>query len=99
MLEYLSAFYGGRFCLLPFSSAGQGGVFFMLVGIFIGFWVGILPGLGGAATLALMLPFIYKMDPTSAFAFLLGSNAVTATTGDITSILFGVPGEGTTAST
>jgi TctA family transporter len=29
----------------------------------------------------------------------LGSNAVTATTGDITSILFGVPGEGTTAST
>jgi TctA family transporter len=39
------------------------------------------------------------MDPTSAFAFLLGSNAVTATTGDITSILFGVPGEGTTAST
>ena len=30
---------------------------------------------------------------------LLGSNAVTATTGDITSILFGVPGEGTTAST
>jgi len=46
-----------------------------------------------------MLPFIYKMDPTSAFAFLLGSNSVTATTGDITSILFGVPGEGTTAST
>ena len=46
-----------------------------------------------------MLPFIYKMDPTTAFAFLLGSNAVTATTGDITSILFGVPGEGTTAST
>ncbi|MBI2210300.1 MAG: tripartite tricarboxylate transporter permease [Deltaproteobacteria bacterium] len=71
----------------------------MLVGIFIGFWVGILPGLGGAATLALMLPFIYKMDPISAFAFLLGSNAVTATTGDITSVLFGVPGEGTTAAT
>src|SRR5215510_6394788 len=42
---------------------------------------------------------INKMDPTSAFAFLLGSNAVTATTGDIPSILFGVPGEGTTAST
>ena len=53
----------------------------MLVGIFIGFWVGILPGLGGAATLALMLPFIYNMDPTSAFAFLLGSTAVTSTTG------------------
>src|SRR3989338_4650374 len=99
MLEYLSAFYGGLLSILPFTSQGQEAFFFMLVGIFIGFWAGILPGLGGAAPLALMLPFIYKMDPTSAFAFLLGSNAVTATTGDITSILFGVPGEGTTAST
>jgi putative tricarboxylic transport membrane protein len=98
-MEYIDAFYSGLIKILPFTSQGQQAFFFMLVGIFIGFWVGILPGLGGAATLALMLPFIYKMDPTSAFAFLLGSNAVTATTGDITSILFGVPGEGTTAST
>ena len=71
----------------------------MMIGIAIGFAVGILPGLGGATTLALMLPFIYKMDPTTAFAFLLGSHAVTATTGDITSVLFGVPGEGITAAT
>ena len=98
-MEYIDAFYHALLNILPFSSQGQQAFFFMLVGVFIGFWVGILPGLGGAATLALMLPFIYKMDPTSAFAFLLGSNAVTATTGDITSILFGVPGEGTTAST
>ncbi|MBI4491014.1 MAG: tripartite tricarboxylate transporter permease, partial [Deltaproteobacteria bacterium] len=98
-MEYVDAFYNALINILPFTSQGQQAFFFMLVGVFIGFWVGILPGLGGAATLALMLPFIYKMDPTSAFAFLLGSNAVTATTGDITSILFGVPGEGTTAST
>jgi TctA family transporter len=98
-MEYIDAFYHALLNILPFSAQGQQAFFFMLIGIFIGFWVGILPGLGGAATLALMLPFIYKMDPTSAFAFLLGSNAVTATTGDITSILFGVPGEGTTAST
>jgi TctA family transporter len=98
-MEYIDSFYNALLNILPFSSQGQQAFLFMLVGIFIGFWVGILPGLGGAATLALMLPFIYNMDPTSAFAFLLGSNAVTATTGDITSILFGVPGEGTTAST
>jgi len=98
-MDYIDAFYHALINILPFTDQGQQAFFFMLVGIFIGFWVGILPGLGGAATLALMLPFIYKMDPTSAFAFLLGSNAVTATTGDITSILFGVPGEGTTAST
>src|SRR3990172_4684105 len=98
-MEYVESFYNALISILPFTNQGQQAFFFMLVGIFIGFWVGILPGLGGAATLALMLTFIYKMDPTSAFAFLLGANAVTATTGDITSILFGVPGEGTTAST
>src|SRR5512135_2030341 len=70
----------------------------MLLGIFLGFWVGILPGLGGATTLALMLPFIYTMNPVEAFAFLLGMHSVVATTGDITSILFGVPGEATTVA-
>ena len=99
MLDYLAAFQAGLFNILPFTAQGQQSFLFMLVGIFVGFWVGILPGLGGATTLALMLPFIYTMDPTTAFAFLLGANAVTSTTGDITSILFGVPGEGITAAT
>ena len=71
----------------------------MLVGIGVGLLVGILPGLGGAATLAMMLPFVYPMDAVSAFAFLLGMHAVTATTGDITSVLFGIPGEATSAAT
>src|SRR3954451_17089185 len=39
---------------------------FMLLGIGVGFWVGLLPGLGGATTLALMLPFIYNMQPGGA---------------------------------
>jgi TctA family transporter len=72
---------------------------FMLLGIGVGFWVGLLPGLGGATTLALMLPFIYSMTPVEGFAFLLGMHSVVATTGDITSVLFGIPGEGTTAAT
>jgi len=71
---------------------------FMLLGILVGFWVGLLPGLGGATTLALMLPFVYNMQPVEAFAFLLGMHSVVATTGDITSVLFGVPGEATTAA-
>ena len=71
----------------------------MLVGVAIGLLVGILPGLGGAATLAMMLPFVYPMDAIGAFAFLLGMHAVTATTGDITSVLFGIPGEATSAAT
>jgi TctA family transporter len=71
----------------------------MLIGVAIGFAVGILPGLGGPTTLALMLPFVLKMTPVEAFAFLLGMLAVTNTTGDITSILFGIPGEPTSAAT
>ncbi|PYN35241.1 MAG: hypothetical protein DME01_12335 [Candidatus Rokuibacteriota bacterium] len=71
----------------------------MLLGMALGFVVGLLPGLGGPTTLALMLPFVFKMTPIEAFAFLLGMLAVTATTGDITSILFGIPGEPTTAAT
>ena len=71
----------------------------MMIGIVVGFMVGILPGLGGPTTMALMLPFVFKMSAVEAFAFLLGMSAVTNTTGDITSILFGVPGEPTTAAT
>src|SRR5215210_4740928 len=83
--------------LLQVLQPGTFGI--MLVGVAIGFAVGILPGLGGAATLALMLPFVFPMDAVTAFAFLLGMHAVTATTGDITSVLFGIPGEATTAAT
>src|ERR671922_1296803 len=99
MLEYLQAFNQGLIDVLPFTAHGTATFLYMMLGMAIGFAVGILPGLGGATTLALMLPFIYNMEPTTAFAFLLGSNAVTATTGDITSVLFGVPGEGITAAT
>src|SRR3989304_1432883 len=72
---------------------------YMLLGIALGFWVGLLPGIGGLSTLALMLPFSYSIkEPISAFAFLLGMLAVTGTTGDLASILFGIPGEGSSAA-
>jgi TctA family transporter len=94
MLEMMGAFLSGFYQVFVPST-----FLLMSVGIVIGFVVGILPGLGGPTAMALMLPFIFKMSPVEAFAFLLGMTAVTATTGDITSVLFGVPGEPTTAST
>src|SRR5579885_385997 len=90
----MEAFWAGLLNVFTWPTFG-----FMLVGIAIGFAVGILPGLGGPTALALMLPFIFDMKPVDAFAFLLGMLSVTATTGDITSVLFGVPGEATTAAT
>jgi len=94
MFELFQAFFEGLVQVFAWKT-----FLFMTIGIAIGFAVGILPGLGGPVTLALMLPFIFKMEAVEAFAFLLGMAAVTATTGDITSILFGIPGEAITAST
>jgi TctA family transporter len=94
MLDIFQSFATGFYNVFTWSTLSLMGV-----GIAVGFVVGILPGLGGPTTLALMLPFIFKMSAVEAFAFLLGMSAVTATTGDITSVLFGVPGEPTTAST
>ena len=94
MFEIANAFVASFFQLFSGSV-----LLLMTIGIVSGFAVGILPGLGGPTTLALMLPFIFQMKPIEAFAFLLGMAAVTATTGDITSILFGIPGEPTTAAT
>ncbi|MFB3059815.1 MAG: tripartite tricarboxylate transporter permease [Candidatus Binatia bacterium] len=89
------AFISGLMQVLSWPAFG-----FLLIGAAVGFVVGILPGLGGLSTLALMLPFVWTIkEPISAFSFLLGMHAITGTTGDITSILFGIPGEGTAAAT
>jgi TctA family transporter len=90
----IEALFEGLFLVLQWKALG-----FMMLGVLLGFWVGLLPGLGGATTLALMLPFVYTMQPVEAFAFLLGMHSVVATTGDITSVLFGVPGEASSAAT
>jgi putative tricarboxylic transport membrane protein len=94
MIDMANCFVAGLIQMFDPTTFGL-----MLLGVAIGFAVGILPGLGGPTTLALMLPFIVKMKAVEAFAFLLGMAAVTNTTGDITSILLGVPGEPTTVAT
>lgn len=65
---------------------------YLLLGVFVGLWVGAVPGLGGAVGLALMLPFTFGMDPVPAFALLLGMYAVTSTSDSVASIMLGIPG-------
>jgi TctA family transporter len=90
----IEAFTSGFWQVIAWPAFG-----YLLLGIGIGFWVGLLPGIGGLATLALMLPFSYTIKtPIEAFCFLLGMLAVTGTTGDLTSILFGIPGESSSAA-
>ena len=61
-------------------------------GVLLGLFLGIVPGIGGIAGMALLLPFTFTMDSYAAFAMLLGMSAVTGTSDTIPAILFGVPG-------
>ncbi|HYI90437.1 MAG TPA: tripartite tricarboxylate transporter permease [Beijerinckiaceae bacterium] len=68
-------------------------------GVVMGLVLGILPGIGGLAGTALLLPFTFNMDPYAAFALLLGLGATTATGDPIPAIMFGVPGGAGSAAT
>jgi putative tricarboxylic transport membrane protein len=63
------------------------------VGVFLGTVVGILPGLGPAATIAMLLPLTFRMDPAGAMIMLAGIYYGAKYGGSTTSILLNVPGE------
>jgi putative tricarboxylic transport membrane protein len=65
---------------------------YLVLGVLVGIAVGVLPGLGGTAGMALLLPFVYGMEPASALAMLIGLMAVLATADTFTSVLMGIPG-------
>jgi TctA family transporter len=71
----------------------------IFVGIILGLIIGILPGIGGLAGMALLIPFTHAMDAHTALAFLIGMWAVTATADTVPAILFGVPGAVGSAAT
>ena len=71
----------------------------MLVAVLIGIWVGITPGIGGKLSIALAIPFVYGWEMIPGAIFLLTMHAVNGTSGQISSILFGVPGDGDDAAT
>jgi putative tricarboxylic transport membrane protein len=68
-------------------------LFFAFVGASIGTAIGVLPGLGPATTIALLLPMTYGMDATSAFILTAGVFYGAMYGGSTTSILLNIPGE------
>jgi putative tricarboxylic transport membrane protein len=72
---------------------------FLFGGVCMGLALGILPGIGGVAGTALLLPFTYNMDPHAAFGMLLGLGSTTTTADPISAILFGAPGHAASAAT
>ena len=65
----------------------------MMVGILLGVIIGVLPGLGGANGVAILLPLTFTMPPTSAIIMLSCIYWGALFGGAITSILFNIPGE------
>ena len=66
---------------------------YMLIGITLGVLIGVLPGLGGANGIAILLPLTFSMNPTSAIIMLSCIYWGALFGGAITSILFNIPGE------
>ncbi len=71
----------------------------LLLGTCIGIFFGAVPGLGGRLAIAVTIPFVFGQPVIAGAVFLLSMHAVTGTAGQISSILFGVPGTGDDAAT
>jgi putative tricarboxylic transport membrane protein len=79
---------------LGFSVAGTpDNLWWCLVGCFLGTAIGVLPGLGPAATIAMLLPATFGLPPVSSLIMLAGIFYGAQYGGSTTSILVNLPGE------
>ncbi len=68
-------------------------LFYCALGAILGTAIGVLPGLGPPATIALLLPVTFRMEPVSAVIMLAGIFYGAMYGGSTTSILLNIPGE------
>jgi len=87
MTELSALFHGFSVILTPMN------MLLMFVGITLGVLIGVLPGLGGANGVAILLPLTFSMSPTSAIIMLSCIYWGALFGGAITSVLFNIPGE------
>lgn len=74
-------------------------ILFCLIGAVLGTVIGILPGLGPVATISLLLPVTFGLDPTTAIIMLAGIYYGAQYGGSTTAILVNIPGEATSVVT
>ena len=72
---------------------------FALIGVFLGTAVGVLPGIGPALTVALLLPVTYKLDPGGSLIMFAGIYYGGMYGGSTTAILINTPGESASMAT
>ncbi len=66
---------------------------YVFIGVLIGTVIGVLPGLGPTATIALLLPLTYELEPVTSVILLAGIYYGSMYGGTITSVLLQLPGE------
>ena len=93
-MEALGLLIQGFHVLLTFDK-----LLLMMLGLVLGVFVGVLPGLGGPNGVAILLPLTFAMDPTSAIVMLSCIYWGALFGGAITSILFNIPGEAWSVAT
>jgi len=74
-------------------------LFFCLVGVFLGTAIGVLPGLGPTATIAMLLPITFGLPPVSSLIMLSGIYYGAQYGGSTTAILVNLPGESSSVVT
>jgi putative tricarboxylic transport membrane protein len=72
---------------------------FCLIGVFLGTAVGVLPGIGPALTVALLLPITFKLDPAGSLIMFAGIYYGGMYGGSTTAILLNAPGESASLAT
>ena len=87
-MEIITGLYDGLAIALQPAN-----LFWCFVGVVLGTLVGIMPGLGPPATIAMLLPLTFAMSPASAMIMLAGIYYGAKYGGSTTSILLNVPGE------
>ncbi len=84
---------GFAVCLQPIN------LWYTFVGCFLGTIIGVLPGIGPSATIALLIPMTYGMNPTSALIMMCGIFYGARYGGSTTAILINTPGEASSVMT
>jgi putative tricarboxylic transport membrane protein len=69
------------------------------LGCLVGTLIGVLPGVGAVATIAMLLPITFGLDPVGALIMLAGIYYGAQYGGSTTAILVNIPGEGTSVVT
>lgn len=80
-------------------AASPEGLFYCFLGVFLGTVVGVLPGIGIMATMAMLMPITYHIDPTFGLIMLAGIYYGADFGGSTAAILMNLPGTATSAVT